>query len=83
MDINEKLTYLMVLFPRLKYAMYIIEEQYNNKQFNKFDIFVTSNLKGDISSWGVTAYKGKGKPRLEAFIYDNNTNKNSKLKWKN
>ena len=52
MDINEKLTYLMVLFPRLKYAMYIIEEQYNNKQFNKFDIFVTSNLKGDISSWG-------------------------------
>ena len=83
MDINEKLLYLIELFPRLKYAMSIINDQYNNKQFNKFDIFVTSNLKGDISSWGVTAYKGKGKPRLEAFIYDKNTLINKKLKWKN
>ena len=82
MDIREKLLYLTELFPRLKYAVSTINRQLDEQQFNKFDIELTSNGKGDISSWGIHASKGRGKPRLNCIIYDGKTSKSKWIKWK-
>ena len=60
MDINEKLLYLIELFPRLKYAMSIINDQYNNKQLELFyqsfinnllDNYVNSNIIEIYENW--------------------------------